>query len=153
MAQRALRASGELDLQQSQDQANLHLLLGKLLCQAGQLDQAIYHLNEAVQHKPEMIEAYLELGQAHRERRQYTQALSAYDQAIEIAPNDYQPYYQMGVTLKDSKDYLAAERMLRKAAELAPDEPAVHRLLAAVIALNLVHNRREASQEFPAQYG
>ena len=153
MAQRALRAGATPDVQPIPDQAELHLLLGKLLCQAGQLDQAIYHLNEAIQHKPEMVDAYLELGQAHRERRQYVQAINAYNQAIDIAPNNYQPYYQMGVTLKDSKDYLAAERMLRKAADLAPDEPAVHRLLAAVIALNLVHNRREATAEFPAQFG
>jgi Flp pilus assembly protein TadD len=44
--------------------------------------------------------------------------------------------------LKDNKDYVAAEAMLRRAAQLAPNEVSVHRLLGAVVALNLVHNRR-----------
>jgi len=35
--------------------------------------------------------------------------------------------------------------MLRRAAELAPDDLAIHRQLAALVALNLVHNRRPVS--------
>ena len=46
------------------------------------------------------------------------------------------------LVLKDNKDYVAAEAMLRRAAQLAPNEVSVHRLLGAVVALNLVHNRR-----------
>jgi len=45
--------------------------------------------------------------------------------------------------LKESKDYIQAEKMLRRASELAPEDISVHRLLGAVVALNLVHNRRE----------
>jgi Flp pilus assembly protein TadD len=59
-----------------------------------------------------------------------------------VAGNDYRPYYQAGLALKDSKDYLAAEAMLRRAAQMAPNEVSIHRLLGAVVALNLVHNRR-----------
>jgi len=62
--------------------------------------------------------------------------------AVKIAPNDYRPYYQAGLALKDSKDYLEAETMFRRAAHLAPNELNIHRQLAAVVALNLVHNRR-----------
>jgi hypothetical protein len=49
--------------------------------------------------------------------------------------------------LKDSKDYMAAEAMLRRAAQLAPNEVSVHRLLGAVVALNLVHNHRLTASE------
>jgi Flp pilus assembly protein TadD len=64
---------------------------------------------------------------------------------MSVTKDDYRPYYQAGLVLKDSKDYVAAEAMLRRAAQLAPAEVSVHRLLGAVVALNLVHNRRLTS--------
>lgn len=145
VAQRALRINGETAVLSLKEQAELHFILGKLLRQGGQLDQAIHHLNEAVHLTPQGIDIYLELGNALRERRQYSEALEAYQEAANAAPIDYRPYNEMGLTLRDSKDYLAAERMLRRAAEMAPNEPAVHRSLAAVVALNLLHNRRETA--------
>lgn len=146
-AQRALRnpeASARLS---SAEQAQLHFLLGRLYHRAGQLDQAVHHLNECLHLTPKTVEAYLELGHVHQERRQHTQALNAFRQAIAVDPNDYRPYYQIGLALKESKDYMGAEKMLRRAAELAPNDPGIHRLLAAVVALNLVHNRRQTPQE------
>jgi tetratricopeptide (TPR) repeat protein len=146
-AQRALRSPECADKLSRAEQAHLHFLLGRLFHRAGQLDQAVHHLNECLQLAPEKVEAYLELGQVHQERRQYNQALNVYRQAISVVPNDHRPYYQVGLALKESKDYLGAEKMLRRAAELAPNDPAIHRLLAAVVALNLVHNRREAARQ------
>lgn len=122
--------------------AVLHFRIGLNMRQAGQLDQAIHLLSEAVEENPSHLEAYLELGQAYRERREYKQALKIYQKAINVTGGDYRPYYQAGQVLKDNKDYLAAEGMLRRAAQLAPNEVSVHRLLGAVVALNLVHNRR-----------
>jgi tetratricopeptide (TPR) repeat protein len=147
-AQRALRAGEEPQVGQAvSEHANLHLLLGRLLHRAGQLDQAIHHLSEASQHNPTLVEPYLELGHTHQERRQFAQALSAYQQAARIAPGDARGFYYSGLVFKESKDYLSAESMLRKAAALAPDDLSIHRLLAAVVALNLVHNRREPVRE------
>jgi len=140
--------AARLALQEEQGQlseeqrANLHILIGLRMCQAGQLDQAIHHLSEAVDSAPANLEAYLELGRAYQERREYRQALKVYQRAMSFAKDDYRPYYQAGLVLKDSKDYVAAEAMLRRAAQLAPTEVSVHRLLGAVVALNLVHNRR-----------
>jgi tetratricopeptide (TPR) repeat protein len=143
-AQRALRAGHDHPAMQiSSEHAHMHYLLGQLLRRAGQLDQAIHHLSEAVQHAPNMVEPFLELGHTHEERRQYSQALNAYQQASLVAPNDPRGYYHAGLAFKECKDYLSAESMLRKAASLAPDDLSIHRLLAAVVALNLVHNRRE----------
>jgi tetratricopeptide (TPR) repeat protein len=112
---------------------------------AGQLDQSVYHLNEAIRKDPENVEAYLELGRTHQDRRQNNQALEIYQMAAKIAPHDYRSYYQAGLALKDIKDYLEAETMFRRAARLAPNEVSIHRQLAAVVALNLVHNRRAVS--------
>lgn len=123
-------------------QAHLHLMIGAQCRLSGQLDQAIYHLNEAISKSPDQLDAYLELGRAHIERRQTNQALEIYQMASKIAPQDFRPYYQAGLALKDTKDYLQAETMFRRAAHLAPNEVIIHRQLAAVVAMNLVHNRR-----------
>jgi tetratricopeptide (TPR) repeat protein len=135
---------GELSEEQ---RAGLHILIGLRMRSAGQLDQAIHHLSEAVAHAPANLEAYLELGRAYQERREYRQALKVYQRAMSVANGDYRPYYQAGLVLKDNKDYVAAEAMLRRAAQLAPAEVSVHRLLGAVVALNLVHNRRLTPME------
>ncbi|MGW8249538.1 MAG: tetratricopeptide repeat protein, partial [Anaerolineales bacterium] len=134
-----------LDKLNKDELAYLHYNLGRLLSQTGQLDQSIHQLVEAIDKKPGYVEPYLELGHVHQQRRQHSQALQAFTQAIEAAPADSRPYYHAGLALKESKDYLEAERMLRKASELAPDDVSIHRLLGAVVALNLVHNRRQSS--------
>jgi tetratricopeptide (TPR) repeat protein len=129
------------------EQASLHLLLGSLLRQSGQLDQAIHQLSESIRLSPQDMEPYLELATAQQDRRQHILALQTYQKAIEVAPNNPQPYYKASLALKDGRDYEGAERMLRQAANLAPDDVTIHRQLAALVALNLVHNRRSVPIE------
>lgn len=124
----------------SSQQSNLHLLLGQLLRRTGQLDQAVHHLDEVIRLAPDKIEAFLELGRTHQDRRQQAQALQMYRRAATINPQDPRPYLQAGLALKDGKDYIEAESMLRRAADLEPNDPTIRRQLAAVIAINLVHN-------------
>lgn len=149
-AQRALQSCSHpevLLILDSSEQARMHLLLGKLLRQAGQLDQSLYHLNEATLKDPRLLEPYLELGRVLQERRQINQALQIYNRATAIAPKDPRPYFQAGLALKESKDYVGAEAMLRRAASLAPNDLGIHRQLGAVVALNLVHNRRRSAMD------
>jgi tetratricopeptide (TPR) repeat protein len=144
-AQQALRRSGgHLPLY---EQTKLHQLLGMLLRQSGQLDQAVHHLSEAARITPTSLEIHLELGRTQEERRQHGQALDTYQNAIRMHPSDPRPYYQAGLLLKASRDYPAAESMLRRAAENAPGDVTIHRQLAALVALNLVHNRQIVSSE------
>ena len=128
-----------LSLKQRSD---LHIMIGLHTREQGQLDQSIHHLSEAVSLSSDYLDAYLELGKVYQERRETQQALKIYQKAIGVAGMDYRPYFQAGLVLKDNKDYMAAEAMLRRAAQLAPNEVSVHRMLGAVVALNLVHNRR-----------
>jgi tetratricopeptide (TPR) repeat protein len=141
-ARAALQSGG--DVLPARTQGHLHHLIGSQMRQVGQLDQAVYHLNEAIRKSPQQIDPYLELGRTHQDRRQLSQALEIYQMAGWIAPNDPRPYYLAGLAFKDSKDYIQAETMFRRAAHLAPKEVSIHRQLAAVVALNLVHNRRVA---------
>ncbi len=137
-AQRALQRS---DVEfATEDQANLLHTLGHLLRRNGQLDQAVKHLSQAIDHTPDWVDPYIELGRTYHQRRQYDQALQTFQQAIAIAPSDPRPYYRAGMTLKETKDYPNAETMLRNAARLTPEDVSVQRQLAAIVALNLVHN-------------
>jgi tetratricopeptide (TPR) repeat protein len=128
------------DSLESHSLAKIHYLAGTLLRRAGQLDQAIQQLTEAVSQAPDMLDAYLELGLARKERREYQQALSVFKYAAKIAPHDPRPHYLAGLALKEGKDYKRSEIMLRQAAHLAPDDLLVRRQLAQVVALNVVHS-------------
>ena len=140
-AQKALQTNqGILDCTQ---EAHLLESLGRLMRRNGQLDHAIHYLSEAIQCNPESIDAYLELGRVYQDRRQYPQALDIFQQAIAIEPGNAYAYYQAGQTLKATKDYAAAEAMLQNAAKLAPDDLAIRRQLGGLVALNLVHNRKD----------
>jgi len=127
--------------------SELHFRTGFQMRRTGQLDQALHHLSKSIEFSPNYLEAYLELGRAYQDQRAYQQALRIFQKAISVAPNDYRPYYLAGQAMKEGKDFPNAEAMLRKAAHLAPDEVGVHRLLGAVVVLNLVHSRRIASNE------
>ncbi len=122
-------------------QAQLFHLVGMKMKQTGQLDQAIHALSQAVQLEPDRITYYLDLASAYQDRREHNQAIKILEQAKLLFPDDYRPYYASGVVHKDNKEYVEAEKMLRLAAKLAPGEVSIHRLLGAVVALNLVHNR------------
>jgi tetratricopeptide (TPR) repeat protein len=140
VAQQALKVC--TDKTSHNEQANLHLMIGQILRQSGQLDQSIQHLTEAIQLAPDRLEPYLELGLARKERREYQQALQVFERATVIAPDDPRAPFQAGLALKESKDYKSSETMLRRAVSLAPNDLTIRRQLAAVVALNLVHNPR-----------
>jgi predicted Zn-dependent protease len=140
IAQQALKVCS--DKTPPNEQANLHLLIGQVQRKSGQLDLAIQHLSAAIQLAPDRLEPYLELGLARKEQREYQQALQVFERATLIAPNDPRAPFQAGLALKESKDYKSSETMLRRAVSLAPNDLTIRRQLAAVVALNLVHNPR-----------
>jgi tetratricopeptide (TPR) repeat protein len=125
------------------EQANLHLLMGQVLRQSGQIDPSIHHLSEAIKLAPDRLEPYLELGLARKEQREYLEALQIFEKATAIDPEDPRALFQAGLALKESKDYKSSETMLRRAVNLAPHDINIRRQLAAVVALNLVHNPRQ----------
>ncbi len=146
-AQQALHSFAQEDSASSDQLFQLHFLVGRLLGQAGQLDQAIQHLSEATRLRPENIEPLLELGQVHLGRRQYSHAQRTFQQAIQACPQDARGYYHAALAMKEGRDYLQAEHLLRKASDLAPKDLNIRRLLGAIVALNLVHNRRAVGQD------
>lgn len=134
-----------LALRLNPQKAEIHLLLGRLFADSGQLDKSVHHLIESARISPNQSDAYIDLGRVYTTRRDFPEALEAYQQAMRTAPEDFRPFYQAGLILRDGKDYQAAETMLRRAANLAPNDVNIRRQLGAIVALNLVHNCQEAN--------
>ncbi|MFU8826282.1 MAG: tetratricopeptide repeat protein [Brevefilum sp.] len=126
------------------EQAEIHLMLGRLQRAKGKLDQAITHLSEAISLDPAFIEAYLELGKTYQERRDLEKAIQIFEKASQANRSDPRPYYYAGLALKEIKDYPGAEVMLKQAKRCSPDDANIIRQLGVVTALNLVNNLREA---------
>jgi tetratricopeptide (TPR) repeat protein len=137
-AQRAAKKAGKEAM--PEQLASMHLHLGKLLKQSGNLDQSLHHLDQAAKLAPFSAASQIERGRVFLARRQSDQALKAFQQAASLAPNDATPHFEVGLALKEARDYNAAEAELRKAAKLAPKDRHIQRQLAAVIALNIVHH-------------
>ncbi|MCW5878743.1 MAG: tetratricopeptide repeat protein [Anaerolineales bacterium] len=134
-AQSALKAAAS---SASNLSASIEFHLGQLLKQAGNLDQALHHLDEAARLAPQLFNAHMERARVFLARRQHTAALKAFEQASKAAPQAAAPHYEAALALKDAKDYPAAEEALRQAANLAPRDRDIQRQLAAVMAMNLV---------------
>ncbi|MEX2161675.1 MAG: tetratricopeptide repeat protein [Anaerolineales bacterium] len=145
--QAAQRAAKKADKMSGEEQADIHLHLGRLLKHNGNLDQSLHHLDEATRLSPHLAESQLERGRVFIARRQHRQAMEAFRRAAAMAPESAAPHYEAGLALKEAKDYSAAESELRQAARLAPKDRTIQRQLATVIALNLVHHRQEAGVE------
>jgi tetratricopeptide (TPR) repeat protein len=125
--------------------SRLLLLLGRLLRNSGQLDQAIHYLTMAINQSPPNSAPYIELGRCYQDRRQYELALKNYQEAINIQPDNPKGYYLTGMALKESKDYENAEIMFKRASQLAPKDINIHRQLAAVTAINIVTHHPDPS--------
>lgn len=127
------------------DQAEVHLMLGRLQKKKGQLDQAIAHLSKAIANDPNLVEAYIELGKTYQDRHNMEEAIKVFQQGAKVNASDPRPYYFAGLALKECKDYTNAEAMLRQAKKYSPDDANVIRQLGVITALNLINNLREAS--------
>ncbi len=134
-AHKALRQEDALT---TDEQVRLHLLLGNLAKEEGQLDQALYHFGEAVKRAPTHRDALLKLAQVQNERGEHLSALETLQVLQRVAPEDSTAFYLAGLIYKQMRDYEAAETMLRKAAQLNPTDFRIRRQLAAVAVVNLL---------------
>jgi len=127
------------------EQAEVHLMLGRLQKKKGQLDQAVAHLSDAISYDPMLIEAYIELGKAYQERNDLEQAINTYQKGSQADASDPRPYFFAGMAMKECKDYAGAEKMLKQAKRYAPNDSKIIRQLGVITALNLINNLRETS--------
>jgi tetratricopeptide (TPR) repeat protein len=132
-------------LRRSPDHAEVHLMLGRLQKIKGQLDQAVAHFSEAINHDPMLLDAYIELGKTYQDRDDLEQAIKIFQDGSRVDASDPRPYYYTGLALKECKDYPGAEQMLKQAKRYDPHDTRINRQLGVVKALNLINNLREAN--------
>jgi Flp pilus assembly protein TadD len=70
------------------DYADAHINLGSALLQAGRLDEAISHLQKALQLNPGYAKAHNNLGNAFLQKGNVTEAIAHFQQALQLEPAD-----------------------------------------------------------------
>ncbi len=109
-------------------------------------DKVEYYLGEEINSNPKnCLDSYLDLGNILYQKKEFSQSIKIYQRAMDTYPEDFLPYYRIALIFKEFKDYVAAEKMLTKAVEFAADNIQIRRELAAITALNFVHNSQEVN--------
>ena len=127
------RAAYATALQASPDSGYLYRALGSLERQAGEMDQALEHLNRAIALDPGDVQAHVEIGRLFEARGDFASAEQAYAEALGLDPGD--------ATIAERRDVMAARlRLARMPIEYQeiPGRPAATRAdLAALIGVRL----------------
>jgi len=101
-------------------------LLGALLIQKKQFTRAIHFLTQALQIKPDYVEAFLNRGLALKEIHHLEDALANYDKAIAIKLDYAQAYSNRGNVLKELHRFEEALISYDKAIEIKPNLAEAH---------------------------
>lgn len=97
--------------------------LGSALLERGEVDEAIAHLERAVELAPRYVRSYQELWYAYNRKQMHERALEMIAKAIEIEPSSAEAYNSLGITYAQMKRHEESEKALRTAVSLAPGNP------------------------------
>ncbi|MCE5270660.1 tetratricopeptide repeat protein [bacterium] len=112
---------------------NYHLMLGQLLLSRGKLDQALEHLEKAVEKDPADTELSFMLGNLYLEKGYYDDAILAYSQVIAQDSTNAPAYNNLAWTYAELNTNLnQAEALSRRSLELDKDNPEYLDTLAEV---------------------
>jgi tetratricopeptide (TPR) repeat protein len=95
--------------------------LGLVLFQKGQVDEAIYQYQKALEIKSDLAEAHSNLGNALLQRGQVDEAIAEYQKALGIDPNYAKAHYNLGVALAQAGRLDEAIAEYQKALEINPN--------------------------------
>jgi len=103
------------------DTAEVKLLLGQVLIENGQLDEAKKALERAAELNPHLPTVHLNLGAAYWRQQDTETALAQWRQELSRHPESFQANYTLGAALAVSSAHPEeASRLLRKAVALKP---------------------------------
>lgn len=106
-----------------------HFALGRWLFQAGQLEQAVFHLDQSLTLQPQSLWAHFYRGKCHYQRRQYRDALAAFHVCVALAPDQAWCHYNFGLVHQALGDRAEARESLSRALELDPGHKEARTLL------------------------
>jgi tetratricopeptide (TPR) repeat protein len=125
-AQRARELSPQL--------ASARVILGGVLAESRQQQEAVRELEAAIQLDPREPAAYRELARLYWSLARYRDAEQLYQKAIAARPGDWMTYSFAARFYVTWQHYQEAERYFRKAIELTPDNPDAYRNLGGLLA-------------------
>ncbi len=105
----------------SRGSPNVHFYLGTALHKNGKFDRAATSFQNAIQRKPDYVEAYNNLGNALTSLKQYESAINNYQTAIKLNPRYAQAYHNMAWVYEELERYESAVDAYEKAIAIEPD--------------------------------
>jgi rhomboid protease GluP len=93
--------------------------------EAGNLDQAIANYKEALEIKPDLVEARYDLGDAYMKKGLHDEAIAAFKQTIEVSQDPglrAKAHSNLGVIYVDKKLYEEAITSFKQALEIEPND-------------------------------
>ena len=99
-----------------------HNNLGNDLIRKGQLDEALVHLQKALEIYPNFLEAHNSLGEALLRKGQVDEAVAQYREALEINPHYVDAHYNLGNALLQKGQLDEAIAQLQKALEFNSED-------------------------------
>ncbi|MHC4243743.1 MAG: tetratricopeptide repeat protein, partial [Planctomycetota bacterium] len=106
--------------------------LGVTLANLGRLDDAIIHLNKAIQIDPQNSPAHHSLGTLLQKQGKLDQALVHYNKAIEMGLQTAQIYYDLARLWSAKGDLNKALSYSAKSLQLNPRDTEIHNLIAGI---------------------
>ena len=109
----------------------IQYLYGKTCYLQKEYEEAIPHLEKAVESDPDNFMAFMNLGNCYVELKDYNKAEIAYLRCTENIPQDIpQLFGALGYVYLEIGKYAQAKEYLTKAEIMAPEEPSIHNNLA-----------------------
>ncbi len=114
------------------DRPEVEERLGHLLLQAGRIDEALPHLENAVAKSPTVANRYA-LVTAYIKKGEPDKALPMVQLAIQEAPDNYELHMIEGRLLRDRRQFMPAAQAFVDALQVRPDSPEAWKELAAML--------------------
>ena len=126
-----------------------HNQYGRLLAEAGFLEEALGHYERATRLEPVMFNpGSTDQGRLYEWMGRPGEAMAFWEDQIEISPNHYAPYLRKGDYLCRNGDYEAAIPLLERAAELNRLDPWV---VGVRSYCHAIHGNTDSAHELRAQ--
>lgn len=120
-----------------------HILMGGVLFNQNQKDQAFAELNNAIQLDPNRVESYLSLARFYTVNKEPEKAEELYKKAISVNDNSVVAHTEYGRFLVQSKRDGEAEAQFRKAVDVGPTDRSARFLLASYYLVNRQFDKAE----------
>jgi tetratricopeptide (TPR) repeat protein len=110
-----------------------HVNLGTVLTEKGELQESIWHCEQALRLNPDFAEAHNNLGNAFLREGRVSEAIGCYEQSLRIQPNYADVQCNLGVALQQAGRVSEAVQHWQEALRLKPDYAAAHNNLGGAL--------------------